>query len=245
MKKKLLVILILVMMSTGLYAQQVGQSTFGFRLGGARGLWRGLESEGWIIDSWSDWHGSSSSHWTVRTEWEESNRSNFKAVIYYAYTFRNNLSLQVELNVMVNQGIEVEMREHITENHSWWGWGWDNGSWDSGSWTDSWTTEWSETFTYTSIDIPILLRHNFFYGLLGFLIGPHISIPVAGDYINELNTTFGITIGGQGLFPIWGGRLVGDLRFIADFNRLVENDWDDGGIRRQALAITVGYEWSF
>jgi len=220
MKKKLIVFLVFAMMSAGLYAQQPGQSTFGFRLGMARGLAAGLES-----DSWSSWDNG-----TFREgSWEESNRFNFNVALYYAYTFAPNMSLQVELNFMVYQGIDFEAEGRWEED--WWD-GW-NHHWDSGSWSDSWY------FTYTSLDIPILIRYNFFNGLLGVLVGPHISIPIAGD-TSGLNTTFGATIGGQGLLPLWGGRIVGDLRFIADFNRLA----DGYRVRRQALVLTVGYERS-
>ena len=213
MKKKLLVILVLVMMSMGLYAQQAGTHTFGFRLGMAFGLWAGLEDDGY--SSWSDGMGG----WGWY-EFEESNRSNFNFAVYYAYTFRDNFSLQIELNYMINQGIDVESQ---------------GGHTHGGSWSDS------HEFTYTSIDIPVLLRYNFFHGFFGLLIGPHISIPLMGDYVDDIQVTFGITAGVQGFFPLGAGFLVGDVRFIADFNEIV----DGSDIRRQALAITVGYEWSF
>jgi len=220
MKKKLLVLLVLVTLGTGLYAQQAGQRTFGARLGLARGFWSGLDSM-----SWSD----STGWWE---EWEQSNRFNFNVALYVAYTFTPTISLQAELNFMINQGFTEEWAEG-----DWW------GTW----WSDSYN--WS----YTSLDIPVLLRYNFFHGLLGFLVGPHISIPIAGDDISELNTTFGITVGGQGLFPIGPGRLVGDLRFVADFNRLIDYSYHDPfsgdsftmRIRRQAVILTVGYEISF
>ena len=194
MKKKLLVILVLVMMSTGLYAQQAGQSTLGFRLGIARGMASGLDNN-------------------------ESNISTLNPVVYYAYTFMNNVSLQMELNVGVRAGIDIEWVQH------WW-WG---------------TTSRTEEWRYTSIDIPVLLRYNFFHGLLGFMAGPHISIPVGYDYVagDSPSMTFGVTAALQGLFPLGGVRFVGDLRFITDFNNIVS------GLRRQALAVTAGLEWSF
>ena len=121
---------------------------------------------------------------------------------------------------MINQGIDVESQ---------------GGHTHGGSWSDS------HEFTYTSIDIPVLLRYNFFHGFFGLLIGPHISIPLMGDYVDDIQVTFGITAGVQGFFPLGAGFLVGDVRFIADFNEIVDgSDW-----HRQALVISVGYEWSF
>ncbi|MCL2233074.1 MAG: hypothetical protein FWB99_08365 [Treponema sp.] len=185
--KKLIVILVLVMMSTGLYAQQAGQSTLGFRIGIARGMVSGLSGN-------------------------ESNVSTLNPVVYYAYTFMDNFSLQLEISTAVRAGIDYE----------WW--------WGTGEWR------------YTSIDIPVLLRYNFFHGLLGFMAGPHISIPVGYDYINggdSPSMTFGVTAALQGLFPLGGVRFVGDLRFITDFNNIVSD------LRRQALAVTAGFEFSF
>ena len=206
MKKKLFVILVLVVMSTGLYAQQAGTHTVGFRIGAAFGMWSGLESR-------------SGPHGTGWINIEESDRLNFNIVGYYAYTFRDNFSLQIEFNYMINQGIDIE------RNHSGPGMSWHR------------ETE----FTHTSLDIPILLRYNFLWGFLGVLVGPHVSIPLIGDYVDDLNVTFGITVGGQGFFPLGNGFLVGDVRFIADFNEIVDgSDW-----HRQALVISVGYEWSF
>jgi len=208
MKKKLIVLLVLLTLGTGLYAQQAGTRFFGFRLGGAFGLWAGLEDDRhYIFNGWGYY------------DFEESNRLNFNFAVYYAYTFRNNLSLQMELNFMVNQGFEEERQRgpHVGEERR--------------------TTE----ITYTSLDIPILLRYSFFHGLLGFLIGPHISIPIAGDFSEDASITFGLTVGGRGTMAVGQrGYIVGEMRFLADFNEVF-----DDGRRRQALAITLGYEWSF
>ena len=40
--------------------------------------------------------------------------------------------------------------------------------------------------------------------------------------------------------PIGSGRLVGDMRFITDFN----GRFDGASARRRALSITIGYEWT-
>ena len=191
MKKKSIVLLMLLMISTGIHAQQAGQSIFGFRLGMAWGLWAGLGSGESNLSSFDN-------HVLI-----------FIPALYYAFTFRDNLSLQMEFNI-IEQGIE-----------------WDDGR-DSGWWT------------YGSIDIPVLLRAGFFHGLLGFMAGPHISIPFAGGGVYaDPSMTFGATAALIGLFPIGNARIVGDMRFITDFNEVV------AGLRRQAFGIAMGIEWSF
>jgi len=222
MRKKLLVLLVLLTLGTGLYAQQAGQLTFGFSVGLARGFWSGLESRSGLMNETAGFG-------LIHYSYEDTNRFNFTLGFHYAYTFMSNLTLQVGFNIMVNQGFNEEW-EFVPESGM--------GQIDRDSYS----------FTYTSVDFPVLLRYNFFHGLFGFLIGPHLSIPIdAGDYdVAALNVTFGITIGGQALFPIGRrSRLVGDLRFIADFNQVIDRGIAVSGLRRQALIITAGYEFSF
>jgi len=226
--KKLIVFLVFVMLGTGLYAQQAGTSTFGVRAGGAFGLWSGLESDGRR-------EGSGGTSWDglerrIVARYQQSNIFNLGVALYYAYTFRDSLSLQIELNSMINQGLSFEGELWLYTREL-----------TGGPWQGSLLDTWDDEPTYFSIDIPILLRYNFFLGFLGFglMIGPHISIPVLSAWWVDSPLTFGATVALQGLLPIGNGRLVGDLRFVTDFNQVSD------GLRRQAIVITAGYEISF
>jgi hypothetical protein len=92
------------------------------------------------------------------------------------------------------------------------------------------------TGKYSSLDIPVLVKYDFITkpALFGVLAGPYLSIPL-GDI--ELSTpaalanylvipnsadsdgiTAGIAVGLYGGYPIGPGRIIGDVRFIMDFN---------------------------
>jgi len=213
MKKTLIVVFVLLMVTTGLHAQRAGLHTFGFRLGGAFGM-----------------HGSTGYVYISDRHYSLDNTGrlfNFNAALHWAYTIRNNLGIQAELNFMINQGSRVSAH------------GWRPGP--GGGYHD-WI---SGRLTYTSLDIPILLRLGLlFNGHIGFLAGPHLAIPLGGGSfdgrnIEESSAAFGFTTGFYLLLPIGAGRIVGDLRYVFDFSRAM------GEMRRRALPITLGYEMSF
>ena len=193
--------------------QAVNRHAFGFRLGGAFGLWAGLESgSGQVMNYFY--------------QYDESNRFSFNFALYYVHMFTNSMALQAELNFLINQGIE--------------------GEWSVRTGPHGTRTRLSSEWTYTSIDIPVLFRFRLFQELFGFatghfLAGPHISIPIAGDNVDDAVMTYGLTIGGTGYFQMGPGHLVGDMRFITDFN----GAFDGASARRQVLSITMGYQWTF
>jgi hypothetical protein len=111
---------------------------------------------------------------------------------------------------------------------------------------------------YSSLDIPVLLRFNFINqpALFGLVVGPQFSIP-----LGDIETTYfgesekidadGVTVGiAAGLFtgyPLGLGRLIGDLRFIMDFNAVKAKSGGESRelIKRRGINITVGYEFLF
>ena len=152
---------------------------------------------------------------------------NFNFALYANYAFTDRVSFQPEFNFMINQG--YQMRIPLV------------GSMD---------------ITYSSLDIPLLLRISLLErpAAMGFLLGPHLSIPlgrgevsgggVSAEFDIDTGITFGIT---AGIFTGWQagpGRLIADMRFIFDFNG-VEDMLMDEFIRRRALITTIGYEVSF
>ena len=113
--------------------------------------------------------------------------------------------------------------------------------------------------TYTSLDIPILLRYNFLEFPLAFGVqaGPHISVPLGRGLLSgagfserfDIDTfaTFGLTTGFFSGTPVGPGRIVGDLRFIVDFNAVEAQMWGTAMhiMRRRAFVISLGYEVTF
>jgi len=158
---------------------------------------------------------------------------NFNFAVYGNYSFTDRLAIQIELNGMINQGYKLELSAGGV----------------------------SETvdISYSSLDIPILLKYNFIRNLwlLGIQAGPHISIPVgktdlsAPDQSGSIDistaATFGLTAGLFGGYTVGPGRIIGDLRFIFDFNKVEgeQNGVKQAFILRRALLLTVGYEVSF
>jgi hypothetical protein len=218
MKKALIVMLAILMLSTALYAQNAGIFAVGIRGGLAFGF---HELENDDIDGVD----------------KEPVFLNPNVAVYGAYAFTDNVALQAELNFMINQGLKLKFSE-------------------SG-------VAFSTEYTYTSLDIPILLKYSFDFGL-GLLAGPHISIPLGKISTNvsysmfgysgseKLNidpdgVTFGLTGGLFYGFPLGPGRLIGDLRFVFDFmpQKGKYEDRSADILSRRALALTIGYEFSF
>jgi len=221
MKKTLIVVLILLMASSGLYAQM--------SFGGRAGIVFGFNNAAELGDL-----GKADPDIDV----SEKMLLNFNAAVYGAFALSEALSIQAELNFMINQGYKVE-----------------------GSFVDSGTTfPVSGEVYYTSLDIPILVKYSFLNDplLFGAMVGPHISIPLGkatvyvpsegkGEIELDNFATFGFTAGVFAGLPIGPGRLVGDLRFIFDFNA-AEIDvvfFSMEIMKRRALSLTVGYELSF
>ena len=239
MKKIVVVALALLMAATGLHAQEAGTFTLGFRTGVAFGFHDTGDSEREMRRYIYHWYGYHSSI-------DSSRRMNFNLAAFAGYTIIDNLSLQLELGIMANQGFRMEATAQGV---------------DAGE----------AQFSYTSLDIPLLVRYSFLDGMLGVMAGPHISIPLGRavnwiepaannehdyGYAFEIDTfaTFGFTTGVVGAFPVGPGHIIGDLRFVFDFNSMqvvTEHPTIYGrqtsidAITRRALVFTVGYQMSF
>jgi len=205
-------------------ANHAGQFSAGGRLGGALGFSESFpDMENLLRPLFSDPNANIS----IDPE------LNFNVALYVNYAITNRISIQTELNVMISQGYElIAPRQGLGSD--------------------------SFDVNYSSLDIPLLLRFNFlrYQGIFGAMAGPHISIPIgrleiydnrAESYIDELNIDSSLALGvTAGLFAglqAGPGRVVGDLRFIFDFNSLQAEGVEFS--RRRALALSVGYEISF
>jgi len=219
-KKTLCVLLVFIISTAGLYAQQAGQRIAGARIGAAFGFNSSMD----IGNVFDDREHSAS----------DEMRINFALAAYGAHALTDRLSIQTELNLMINQGYGLRVSVDGDLLHS-------------------------EDITYTSLDIPILLRYNFLNSpsVLGILAGPHVSIPIGrarfteGGTSEEIDiytvTTFGLSAGIFGGIQAGPGRIMGDLRFIFDFNPVEKRPREESFafMQRRALLFTLGYEMSF
>lgn len=162
---------------------------------------------------------------------DDNGLPNLNIGLYYAHRIMGNISIQAELNFALWQGLRVENQ-----------------------WYDPlWRWEYAN-YRYNSLDIPVLVRLNFFRDRLGLLAGPHISIPLGSleeeradfqEYSHRIDTfaTFGFTAGAIGSFPIGPIRFVGDIRYAFDINGIRV-----GGVtvmNRRALTVSFGFEGFF
>ena len=221
MKKALILILVFLIPAIG-HAQQAGQVTIGVRVGPVFGVHNAVDLEG--IDIYG----------TGTFERQSNVLFNFNFTLYVNYAIANNFLIQAEANVMLNQGYELRMPFAGFDSRR-------------------------GRLTYTSLDIPILLRYNFLDFPLAFGVqaGPHISVPLGQGMLSgagfsqrfDIDTfaTFGLTTGFFSGTPVGPGRIVGDLRFIVDFNALEAQMWGTAMhiMRRRAFVISLGYEVTF
>ena len=221
-KKTLAAGLVLMMTAAGLYAQQAGQWTFGARAGMAFSF---NETEN-FLDHFEERNGFKNTSSIAK----DRMKMNFNAAFYVNRAVANWISFQAELNTMFNQGYSAEMYDPSYQAQY---------SWQASVHSDE------RIMTYTSLDIPLLVRFNFLtkktFGF-GLMAGPHISIPLGrmevwteiaqsnqttnrdryeGDTYNiDTFATFGFTAGLYGGYRIGPGRFISDLRYIYDFNSL-------------------------
>ena len=203
------------------HAQQAGHVSIGGRIGPVFGVHNAVDLEGIDIGT--------------GTVARESNvLFNFNFTLYVSYAIIDNVMIQAEANVMFNQGYELRMPFAGFDSRR-------------------------GRLTYTSIDIPILLRYNFLDFPLAFGVqaGPHISVPLGRGILSgagfrerfyiDTFATFGLTTGFFSGTPVGPGRIVGDLRFIVDFNALEAQMWGTAMhiMRRRAFVISLGYEVTF
>jgi hypothetical protein len=161
---------------------------------------------------------------------EKSNTA-FNATLYGAYRFNDVWSVQAELNLMLNNGMEISGQGSVTK------------------------------IDYATIDIPLLVRWNFIQSpvVAGLLIGPYISFPAGklnmswdglGTGLDMKGSTLGIAFGFALGYKLGPGNLAADVRYINDFGSLsVREDFGEGPqdaniCVRRSINITVGYELS-
>jgi hypothetical protein len=167
---------------------------------------------------------------------KEKSNTAFNATLYGAYRFDDVWSLQAELNLMLNNGMEISGQGDVT------------------------------TLDYATIDIPLLVRWNFMQSPIAaaILIGPYISLPAGklnmswwddelgdvGAALDMKGSTLGIAIGLALGYKLGPGSLAADVRYINDFKSLyVREDFEEGPqdaniCVRRSINITVGYELS-
>jgi hypothetical protein len=226
MKKNLIVVMVLLVVANSLYAQQPGQFSAGGRLGLGAGFNESL-----------DFYDLAQTFYPDLVSVSERPCLQFNIALYGNYTFTNRVSLQTELNFMLYQGYDLIMSfpDGLSRNAE---------------------------VSYYSLDIPLLIKINFLNSssAFGVLAGPHISIPLGRaefyrEYSFEIEdkliidsfATFGLTTGVFYGHQVGPGRIVGDIRYIFDFDSLksLENGITYEIMKRRALTFSVGYEISF
>ena len=162
---------------------------------------------------------------------KEKSNTAFNVTLCGAFRFNPAWSIQPEINLMLNNGMEI-----------------------SGQGT-------TITIAYPTLDIPLLVRWNFIRAPLvaGIVLGPYISIPIGklnlsfddqGAALDTGGYTFGIAGGFALGLKAGPGHISADVRYINDFNALyVREDFgygvEDANICvRRSVNLTIGYEFS-
>ena len=233
-RKTVFVLLLVVMLgTTSIFGQQAGR----FSIGGRAGLGLGFHGSGQMEGIFRGELIDAGLPATINIE--KKMLPNVNLAIFGAYTFHNRFAIQTELNFNINQGYKLE------------------------AYYQGQTIE-AKAY-YSSLDIPILLKVNIIDRPLvfGALAGPHFSFPL-GDAAVDIsvpgspvekwkedidNITIGLTAGIFAGYPLGPGRIIGDLRFAFDFNKLKvierETRMKFDGMHRRGLVFSVGYEYSF
>ncbi|MCL2413919.1 MAG: PorT family protein [Bacteroidales bacterium] len=237
--KKIITTTLVIALSLGVFAQQNQRFSFGARVG----LGIGLSQPKYFMD-FANQMPFFPDH-TI-TNFAHHSEVNFNIALYGNFAFGNYFSLQPELNFMLYQG--YDMRMTIFSNT-----------------TFALPTTFNADLSYYSLDIPLLAKVDFLgsrSASFGLLAGPHLSIPLGRaefyreiwgaeieDYFPIDNfAVFGLTAGLFCRIPVGPGRIVGDFRFIHDFQSLkattvANNQFEI--LRRSALIFSLGYEISF
>lgn len=160
--------------------------------------------------------------------------------VYAAFRFNQFFSLQAGLNIVANNGMEIDGLKG-------------NGN-----------QRLKAKFSYTSLDVPLLVRFDFLQNpfAVGIVAGPYISIPVSkvkldagslgASSLDSTGIAVGIALGITATTPkVWRGRFIFDVRYINDFMPLKVREDFGGGTQdanimiRRAVNLTAGYEFSF
>jgi len=219
MKRLFITILFFIMVLSIAHSQNAGKFGLGLRMGVPFGL-----------------HEAQDHHkaWLKINKLEKKSMPGFLMAIHGLYGFNDYIGLQTELNFTIGLGIK--------------------GKRDEDHWADS---------TYSCLDIPVLLKINFINSQstrFGILAGPYFTTALGNSdtkYHNYTNSDeeydikashFGIT---GGLFFTKSFNilsLIVDFRYLNDFEKstlsvLKKNDYEF--MKRRALALTVGIEYTF
>ena len=173
-------------------------------------------------------------NWMKINNLEEEVRPNPALALMGSYNFTSHFGIQPELLFNFIQGPKAKHK----------------------------TTETSYVdITYTSLDIPILLKVNFLPNehRFGILAGPHVTFPlgkVKFDYNNFTNASeekfdmnagnFGFTAGLYGGYSFDVGRIIMDVRYLNDFTTSkakIGNNVESGLMQRRGIIISLGIEF--
>ena len=175
---------------------------------------------------------------------KEESGANFAVTIYGGYTIFKGLSVQLEFDFFINQNATVKWEGHIYGT----------------------TYTQQSTSSYTTMDIPILLRYSFRdKPLLGVEAGPYLSIPLGkfkndlepgSGYNNKISVKlgFGMAFGVFAGFQVGPGRITGNIRYIFNFIPVNAGFLDYGYptdltnadvFSRRGVMMMLGYEYSF
>jgi hypothetical protein len=162
---------------------------------------------------------------------KEKSNTAFNAALYGAFRFNDVWSIQPELNLMLNNGMEISGQGYTVN------------------------------IDYTTIDIPLLVRWNFIQSpvVAGSVIGPYISLPAGklnlsvdnkGAALDMNGYSFGVTGGFTLGYKLGPGYITGDVRFMHDFASLIVQEDFGEGLQdakiciRRSINVTAGYEFS-
>jgi TolB-like protein len=143
--------------------------------------------------------------------WETKNGNiGFIGAVYAGYMFTPFFGFETGVHIITNNGMELVGKDPF------------------------WGETYTENFSYTSLDIPLLLRLRFAVGTsntitLGLNVGAYLSLPVSdldysfkgyfngdkGDIKESLN--YGILAGINTGFKIGNGNIVLDIHYLMDF----------------------------
>ena len=164
-------------------------------------------------------------HWLKINNLTKESLPNVNMALFGAYGFTNYIGLQTELNFKFGQGIKGR---------------------DGSSWVDT---------TYSSLDIPLLLKINFLPSAsrFGILAGPYFTAALGkantkytgfsnDDEKNDIDApNFGFTAGLFYAHPIGFGSAIVDIRYNTDFGQsTIKLPADFGFMQRRGIVISVG-----
>jgi hypothetical protein len=152
--------------------------------------------------------------------------------VHFSYTFLKNLSIQPEINFMINQGLKYTIKS--------------GGSGEM-------------KVDYSSTDFVAALKYSFLNVSrvrFGVVAGPLLAVPMGcfmeaegpgGNSRVEIETsgvTFGIT---GGIFASYAANIINifmDVRYLRDFN-FARDGVEDEMLRRQGIVISLGVNYEF